>query len=113
MLGGVLTHAVLFCLGLNVFLHAVHFGVGNYAGNRNRMTNMIAEREGVALYVPRTTFRRSNLVLIGVVALLKAARECPRFLMRGFCCVLSRSHPYSARKHEQRKKYHRNLDFHP
>src|ERR1700676_1959451 len=60
ILGGVLTHAVLFCLGLSVFLHAVHFGIGDHAGNRNRMTNMIAELEGVALDLPSPTFRRSN-----------------------------------------------------
>ena len=45
MLGGVLIHAVLFCLGLGVFLHAVHFGIRDHAGNRDCMTNVIAELE--------------------------------------------------------------------
>lgn len=85
MLGGVLIHAVLFRLGLRVFFRAVQCGVGDYAGNRNCMTDMIAELEGVALDLPSAAFRRSQLVLIGGVALLQAARERPRFLMGRFC----------------------------
>jgi len=52
VLGGVLVHAVLFCLGLRVFLHAVHFGIGDHAGNRDFMADMIAELEAVALDLP-------------------------------------------------------------
>jgi len=113
MLGRVLTHAVLFCLGLRIFLHAVHFGIGDHARNRNPMTDMIAELEAVALDLPSAAFRSCKLVLIGVVALLKAARERSCFLMGGLCCVLRRSQSGSTRKHEQRKKCHRDLDFHP
>src|SRR5882762_3536756 len=112
MLGGVLTHAVLFCRVLSIFLHAVHCGIGDHAGNPNRMTDMIAELDGVALDLPSAAFRRSKIVLIGVLGLLKAAGERPRFLMSGFCCVLRRSQSGSARKHEQRKKCHRDLKFH-
>jgi hypothetical protein len=113
MLGGVLIDTVLFRLGLRVFFRAVQCSVGDYAGNRNCMTDMIAELEAVALDLPSAAFRRSKLVFIGVVALLKAARERPRFLMGSFCFVLRRSQSGNAVKHEQRKKCHRDLDFHP
>src|ERR1700675_433939 len=103
MLGRILTHAVLFCLGLRIFLHAVHFGIGDHAGNRNRMTDMITELEAVTLDLPSAAFRRCKLVLISVVTVLKAARKRPRFLMGGFCCVLRRSQSASTRKHAQRK----------
>lgn len=111
MLSGVLVHTVLFGLGLHIFLHAVHFGIGDHAGNRNFMTDMIAEFEGIAVELPSATFRRSKLVLIGRVARLEAARERPRFLMGSF--GLRRSQSGSARIHEQRKKCHRDLHFHP
>jgi len=111
MLGGVLIHTVLFGLGLRVFLHAVHLGIGDHAGNRYFMTYMIAELEGVAVELPSAAFCRSKLVLIGRVARLKAARERPRFLMGSF--GLCRSQSGRARKHEQRKKYYRDLNFHP
>jgi hypothetical protein len=113
MLGGVLIHAVLFCLGLGVFLHAVHFGIRDHAGNRDCMTNVIAELEAVALDLPSAAFRRTKVVLIGVFSFLKAAREGPYFLMCGFCCVLRRSQSGSARKQEQRKKCQRDLNFIP
>ncbi len=35
MLGGVLTHAVLSCRVLSIFLYAVHCGIGDHAGNLN------------------------------------------------------------------------------
>jgi len=111
MLSGVFIHTVLFRLGLRVFLHAVHFGIRDHAGNRNFMTDMIAELEGVAVELPSAAFRRSKLVLIGGVARLKAARERPRFLMGSF--GLCRSQSGSARKQEQGKKCHRDLHFHP
>src|ERR1700682_1779457 len=104
MLGGVLFHAVFFCLGLGVFLHAVHFGIRDHAGNRDCMTNVVAELKAVALDLPSAAFRRSEVVLFGIFALLKAAREHPYFLMSGFCCVLRRSQSGSTDKRTQRKK---------
>src|SRR3979490_1982253 len=92
MLGGVLTHAVLFCRVLSIFLHAVHCGIGDHAGNPNRMTDMIAELDGVALDLPSAAFRRSKIVLIGVLALLKAAESVRVFLWVVFvvsCAVAS------------------------
>jgi hypothetical protein len=76
------------------------------------MTNVIAELKAIALDLPSATFRRSKVVLIGVLALLKAARERPYFLMGGFCCVLCRSQSDSTDKRTQRKKCHRDLEFH-
>ena len=101
MLGGVLAHAVLFCLALHVFLHAVHCGIGHRAGNRNRMADMIAELDGIAADLPGAAFRRSELVLISAIARLKAASERPHFLVGGFCLALRRSQSGSARNHEQ------------
>src|SRR5712691_8523186 len=112
MLGGVLIYAALSCLGLHVFLHPVHCGIGDHAGNRNRMTDMLAELDSVAPDLPGAALRRSELVLIGAIARLKAARERPRLLMGGFF-ALRRSQSGSISKHEQRKKCHRDLDFHP
>ena len=43
MFGRILVDSVFFCLRLGVFLHAMHFGMGHHAGNRNCMTDMIAE----------------------------------------------------------------------
>jgi hypothetical protein len=43
MLGGVLVHPVLFRLFLRVFFHAVQCGVGDYAGDRDRVSHMISE----------------------------------------------------------------------
>src|SRR5580692_7607731 len=112
MLGGVFIHAVFFRLSLRVFLHAMHCGVCDYAGNRDGMTYMFSERDGVTLDLPSAAFRRSEFVLVGVVALLKAASERPRFLVGRFCCVLCSGHRGNAGKHEQREKRHGDLDFH-
>ena len=113
MLGRVLIDAVLLRLGLRVFFHAVSCGVGDYAGYRDGMGDMISELDGVALDLPGGAFRRRKLVFIGVVAFLKAASERPRFLMGGFCRVLRSGQSGSARKHEQCNNCHRYLEFHP
>ena len=98
MLCRVLIDAVLLRLGLRVFFHAVRCGVGDYAGYRDGMRDMISELDGVTLDFPGGAFRRRKLVLIGVVALLKAASERPCFLMGGFCRVLRGSQSGSAGK---------------
>src|ERR1700686_373370 len=76
------------------------------------MTYVISELDGVAFDLPGAAFRRSKLVLGGVVALLKAASESPCFLVGSFCCVLCRGQCGSTRKYEQRKTRHRDFDFH-
>jgi hypothetical protein len=53
--------------------------MGDHAGNRNRMTDVLAELDAVALDFPSAVFRRSKFVLISVVALLQAASERPCF----------------------------------
>jgi hypothetical protein len=88
MFGGVLIHAVLFRLGLRIFFRAVQRGVGDYAGYRDGMSDMISELDGIALDLPSGAFCGSKLVLIGIVAFLKATRERARFLVCSFCCVL-------------------------
>jgi hypothetical protein len=57
MLSGILIHAVLFCLGLRIFLHTVHFGIRNRARNRNRMADMSAQLVAVALELPSAALR--------------------------------------------------------
>src|ERR1700730_2232016 len=74
------------------------------------MTYMISELDGVAFDLPSAAFRRGNLVLVGVVALLKAASKSACFLVRSLCCVLCSGQCGSTRK--QRKKRHRGFDFH-
>src|ERR1700688_2761503 len=76
------------------------------------MTYMISELDGVAFDLPGAAFRRSKLVLGGIVALLKAASKSSCFLVGGFCCVLCSGQCGSTRKHEQRKQRHRDFDFH-
>jgi hypothetical protein len=56
MLSGILIHAVLFRLGLRIFLHTVHFGIRNRARNRNRMADMSAQLVAVALELPSAAF---------------------------------------------------------
>lgn len=112
MLGGTLSHTVLFGLALHVFFHAMHCGIRDHAGDRDRMTDMLAQLDGIAGDLPSAAFRRSELVLIGRIARLKAARDRPHFLVGGFCFVL-RSQSSSARNHKQRKKCHCDLEFHP
>ena len=83
VLGRVLIDAVLLRLGLRVFFHAVRCGVRDYAGYRDGMRDVLSELDAVALDFPGGAFRRRKFVLIGVVALLKAAGEGPCFLMGG------------------------------
>jgi hypothetical protein len=111
MLGRVLIDAVFLGLGLRVFFHAVCRGVRDYAGYRDGMRDMISELDGVALDLPSGTLRRRKFVLIGVVALLKAASERPSFLMGGFGRVLRGSQSNTG-KHDQPKKYYYGLQFH-
>jgi hypothetical protein len=112
MFGGILIHAMLFCFGLRIFFHAVHFRIRNQASNRNRMTDVIAELVAVALELPSAALRRGESVLVGVVAFLQAARERPCFIMGGACCVLRRCQAGCTGKQEQRKRCHRDHHFH-
>jgi hypothetical protein len=57
------------------------------------MTDMLAEVEGVGFDLPSAAFRRSEPVLIGIVALLKAAPERPCFLMVVFVVSCAVIHP--------------------
>ena len=75
------------------------------------MTDMVAEFEAVAFDLPSAAFRRGKPILIGVIALLKAAGERPCFLMGGFCCVLRRNQSGSSGKHRQWKKCHSDSHF--
>jgi hypothetical protein len=49
MLGRVLVHSVVLRLALRIFLHTMHRGIGDHAGDRNRMTDMIGEFESSSL----------------------------------------------------------------
>jgi len=88
MLGGGLIHPVLFRLGLRVLFGAVQRRIGDYAGNRDGMRDVISKLDGVALNLPSAAFRCSQFVFIGIIAFFKAARESPRFLMCILCSVL-------------------------
>jgi len=112
MFGGFLIHIVFFCLGLHIFLRAVHFRIRNHAGDRDCMADVIAQLVAVALEFPSAALRRSKSVLVGVVAFLQAARERPCFIVSGTGCVLRRGPASCASKQEQRKKCHRDLYFH-
>lgn len=111
MFSGILIHAVLFRLGLRVFLHTVHFGIRDRAGNRNRMADMSTQLVAVALELPSAALRRGKSVLVGVVAFLQAARERPCLIMGGACCILRLRQAGCAGKQEQRKRCHRDLHF--
>ena len=87
-LGGVFSHAVLFHLIFRVFLHPVGGSICHYAGNLNRMPDMFVQFDTVALDLPGATILGGKIVLIGIFAFLKTARERPRFLVSGFCGVL-------------------------
>jgi hypothetical protein len=63
MLGGVLIDAVLFRLFLRVFLHAVQCGVGDYAGKRDPVSDVVSELYGVALDLPSRAFGCWPIVL--------------------------------------------------
>jgi len=110
VLGGVFIHAVLFHFSLHVFFHPVLGGIRYYADNLDRMADMFAEFDGVALDLPGAAALRGKVVLIGILAFLKTAGERPRFLVGGFCCVRSQSG--RARKHEQRNNPRHDLEIH-
>src|ERR1700686_1841145 len=112
MFGRILVDSVFFCLRLGVFLHAMHFGMGHHAGNRNCMTDMIAEVDGIALDFPSRAFGGSELVLFGVIAFLQTALECACVFMSRFCCVLRPSQSGGASKQDQHKSCHPYLYFH-
>jgi len=80
-LGGVFIHTVLFHLFLRVFLHPVRCGIRHYACNLNRMPDMFVEFDAVALDLPSAAALRDKIVLTGILAFLKTARERPRFLV--------------------------------
>jgi hypothetical protein len=48
---------------------------------------MFVEFDGVTLDLPGAAVLRGKIVLIGILAFLKTARERPRFLVGSFCCV--------------------------
>jgi hypothetical protein len=91
VLGGFLVHTMLFCLFLCVFFHPVHFGMGDCACDRNRMPNVFAEFNAVALDLPSAPFLRCQQVFVGAVTVLKAACESPGAFCRR---VVLRSRQY-------------------
>ena len=76
------------------------------------MPDMIAEVDAIAFDLPGAAVLRSKVVLIGILAFLKATGESPRFLVGGFCCVFCRSQASRARNHEQRNNPRNDLEIH-
>jgi hypothetical protein len=111
MSGGILIHAMLFCFGLRIFFHAMHFRIRNQASNRNRMTDVIVELVAVALELPSAALRRGKSVLVGVVAFLQKPASV-RVLLWVVLVVLRRCQAGCTGKQEQRKRCHRDHHFH-
>jgi hypothetical protein len=111
VLFGVFVHAVLFHFGFRVFLHRVFFVMRDYSGHCDGMSDMVVEFDAVALDLPGGPTFCGQIVLIGILAFLKTARERPRFLVGGFCCVLCSSQSDRARKHEQRNHPRHDLEI--
>ena len=80
----------------------VRRGIGHYAGNLDRMLDMLVEFNAVALDLPGAAVLRGEIVFIGIFAFLKTSSERPRFLVGVFFRVLLRCQSGRARKHEQR-----------
>ena len=100
VLGGVFIHAVLFCLGLYIFLHTVQGRIGNYAGDRYRMPNMRRKFDTVALDFPSAAVLRGEIVLISVASFLKPAGKGPCLLVGCFlvlCAVIKPAVPINMR----------------
>jgi hypothetical protein len=76
------------------------------------MPDVFVEFDAVALDLPVTAVLRGKIVLIGILAFLKTARERPCFLVGGLCCVLCRSQSDRARKHEQRNNSRHDFEIH-
>ena len=112
MFGGNFIHIMFFGLGLDIFLRAMHFRIRNHAGDRDCVADVITQLVAVALEFPSAALRRSKSVLVGVIALLQAARERPCFIVSGTRCVLRRRPAGCDSQQEQRKKCHRELQFH-
>ena len=109
---GVFIHAVLFHLSLHIFLHPVRCGIGHYAGNLDRMPDMLVEFNAVALDLPGAAVLRGEIVFIGIFAFLKTSSERPRFLVGSFRRVLPRRQSGRARKQEQRNNHSPDLEIH-
>ena len=59
--------------------------MGDCACDRNRMPNVFAEFNAVALDLPSAPFLRCQQVFVGAVTVLKAACESPGAFVGGFC----------------------------
>src|ERR1700692_3642206 len=91
----------------------MHFGMGDYASNSDGVTDMLAEIDAVTLDFPSAAFSGSELVLIGVIALLEAASECPCLVMGRFCCILRPSQSSGTGKEEPGNNRRCHFHFHP
>ena len=99
----IFVHIMFLGLGLSIFLGAMHFRIGNHAGDCDGVADVITQLVAVALEFPSAALRRSKFVFVSVIAFLQAARERPCFIVSGSRCVLRRRPASCASKQEQRK----------
>ena len=71
----------------------VRRGIGHYAGNLDRMLDMLVEFNAVALDLPGAAVLRGEIVFIGIFAFLKTSSERPRFLVGVFFVSCSAASP--------------------
>src|SRR5579862_3523750 len=75
VLSGALVHPVLLGFALGIFFHPVHRRVADSAGDRHGMSNVRSQVDSVAAKLPGAAILSGQLILIGPIALLQAARQ--------------------------------------